>query len=110
MESIAKGKIVKVRFQRHFVEQKLWVFIGKVVECTNDWFVLEGKAIISLKGQIKSADIDEDIRTIMVPRENIAHIRILPDTFNFETMEIITKGMRQYLKVSGGPDTSIGDI
>ncbi len=104
-----KGKMVKVRFKRYFSEQRMWVFVGKVLEFTENWIMLDGRGIITLRGSIKAADIDEKPRVILVPRENIAHIRILPDTFDVLKIEIITKGSREYMKVKDGPDTSIGD-
>jgi hypothetical protein len=104
-----KGKMVKVRFKRFFPEQRMWVFIGKVIEFTENWLMIDGRGIVTLKGQVKPADIDEKSRIILVPRDNIAHIRILPDTFDVNKIEIITKGTREYVIVKDGPDTSIGD-
>ncbi|MCL5408963.1 MAG: hypothetical protein M1135_02965 [Candidatus Omnitrophica bacterium] len=104
-----KGKMVKVRFKRYFPEQRMWVFVGKVLEFSENWVMVDGRGIITLKGQVKPADIDEKPRAILVPRENIAHIRILPDNFDISKMEIITQGTREYIKVEDGPNTSIGD-
>jgi len=105
-----EGKIVKIRFKKYFEEQKLWVFVGKVLKFTENWTMMEGKGIIYLKGQINPVDIDKNKRIILVPRENIFHIRILPDDFDIENIEVITKGVRIFLKVKSGPDTSISEI
>ena len=105
-----EGKIVKIRFKKYFSEQKLWVFIGKVLKFTEDWIMLEGKGIVVIKGQISPVDIDTEKRIIIVPRDNISHIRILPDDFNLEEIEIIEKGLRLFVKVKNGPDTSISEI
>lgn len=104
-----KGKMVKVRFKRYFPEQRMWVFVGKVIEFTENWLMIDGRGIITLRGQVRPADIDEKTRVILVPRENIAHIRVLPDNFDVTKMEIVTKGAREYIKVENGPDSSIGD-
>ena len=56
------GKMVKVRFKKYFVEQRLWVFVGKVLHFSENWLMVEGKGIISYKG-IEPAHVDENPRT-----------------------------------------------
>ena len=104
-----EGKIVKIRFNKYFPEQRLWIFIGKVLKFTDNWVTVEGRGIITVKGDLP-AHIDEEPRLLMIPRENIAHIRILPDTFDLSEIKVETRGFRQYIKVKGGPDTSIGEL
>jgi hypothetical protein len=108
-ERMLNGKTVKIRFKRNFAEQKLWVFIGKVLEFTNDWVTVEGRGLVIFKGRQDPVDIDEDSRVLVVPRENIAHIRILPDNFDFTRISTKTKGFRLYVQVPNGPDTSISE-
>ena len=105
-----EGKMVKVRFKKYFVEQRLWVFLGKVLMMDNFWLQVEGKGIVIFKGQ--PPQIDEKERIILVPRDNIAHIRILPDDFDLSKIEIEAGkfALRNYVKVKGEPDTSIGEI
>ncbi|MCM8785783.1 MAG: hypothetical protein NC827_03370 [Candidatus Omnitrophica bacterium] len=105
-----EGKIVKIRFKKYYSEQRLWVFIGKVLKFTDNWIMIEGKGIIVMKGQVSPVEIDKEKRIIIVPRENISHIRILPDDFDIDNIEVITKGLRIFVKVKSGPDTSISEI
>lgn len=110
-----KGKKVKIRFKRSFDRQPLWVFVGNVTEFTEQWVTIEGKGICLFIGSaipLKTApiDIDSESRTLLIPRESIAHIRILPDDFDFDNMEIERKGLRNFLKVKNGPDASLGEI
>lgn len=105
-----KGKMVKIRFKKYFEEQRLWVFVGKVLEFTENWIMVEGKGLIVLKGKVTPVDIDEKIRTLLIPRDNIAHIRILPDNFDISNIEIEQTGIRYFIKVKDGPHTSIGEI
>ena len=105
-----EGKILKVRFQKHYAEQRIWVFIGKALKFTENWLMLEGKGILISKGSINPVDIDSEKRIILIPHNNIAHIRILPDDFDLDKIEIDTKGLRIFVRVKGGPDTSIGEI
>jgi len=103
------GKMVKVRFRRYFADQKLWVFIGKVLEFTESWVTVEGKALVIFKGRADPVDIDNEPRVLVIPRENIAHIRVLPDNFDINDVRTEEKRFRMYVKVDGGPDTSISE-
>jgi len=105
-----EGKIVKIRFKKYFAEQRLWVFIGKVIKFTENWIMIDGKGIVIMKGKVTPVDVDKEKRVILVPRENISHIRILPDDFDIENIEIIERDMRLFVKVKNGPDTSISEI
>ncbi len=104
------GKTVKIRFKKYFEEQRLWVFVGKVLDFTENWIMVEGKGLIVSRGKITPVDIDEEIRTLIIPRDNIAHIRILPDNFDISNIEIEERGIRYFIRVKDGPHTSIGEI
>ncbi|MCM8757342.1 MAG: hypothetical protein NC823_02550 [Candidatus Omnitrophica bacterium] len=105
-----KGKMVKIRFRRYYAEQRLWVFIGKVLDFTGDWITVEGKGIIVVKGDVHSPIADEKPRILMIPRDNIAHVRVLPDNFDINRLEFYTRGVRHFIRVPGAPETSIGEI
>ncbi|MCM8818439.1 MAG: hypothetical protein NC915_03050 [Candidatus Omnitrophica bacterium] len=105
-----EGKIVKIRFKKFFLEQKLWVFIGKVLKFTENWIMVDGKGIVVIKGKLTPVDIDKEKRIILIPRDSIAHIRVLPDNFDLEKIEVIEKDLRLFVKVKDGPDTSISEI
>ncbi|MDD3725749.1 MAG: hypothetical protein PHI44_00915 [Candidatus Ratteibacteria bacterium] len=105
-----EGKIVKVRFKKYYADQKVWVFIGNVLKFTENWIMLDGKGILIMKGAVHPVDIDLERRNILIPRENIAHIRILPDSFDVDNIHIETRGIRIFAAVKGGPDTSISEI
>ncbi len=104
------GKKVKIRFKKYFEEQRLWVFIGKIIRFTENWAMLEGKGLIVSKGKITPVDIDDEVRTLIIPRDNISHIRLLPDDFDVSNIEVEVRGIRYFVKVKGGPHTSIGEI
>ena len=105
-----EGKIVKVRFKKNYAEQRVWVFIGKALKFTEQWLMLDGKGILVSRGNINPVDIDGARRIILVPRDNIAHMRILPDDFDVDNIEIHIKGIRIFAGVKNGPDTSISEI
>ena len=104
------GKMVKIRFKKYFSEQRLWTFVGKTIEITENWIQAEGKGIIIYHDTVQKSIIDEEIRTLVIPRDNIAHIRLLPDNFALDKLEIETRGARDFIKVANGPDTSINEL
>ena len=104
-----KGRKVRIRLKRHFVEQKLWVFIGEVLEFTENWVMVNGKGILFLKGDVEPFDIDEQPRVLVIPRENVAHIRVLPDDFDISDIRVEYLGRRVCVVVEGAPHTSIGE-
>jgi len=103
------GKMVRIRLKRYFAEQKLWVFIGKVLELSENWVTIEGKGIVLLKGRPQPAEVDRETRVLMVPRNNIAQIRVLPDDFDLSDLRIEMEGLKVCVKVDGAPDTCIGE-
>jgi hypothetical protein len=103
------GKMIRVRLKRFFAEQKLWVLIGKVLEFGENWVTVEGKGIVLLKGRPQPAVVDRETRQIMIPRENIAQIRILPDDFDLSDIRIEMEDLKVLVKVDGAPDTCIGE-
>ncbi len=86
-----QGDLVTVRFKRHFPEQKLWVFVGQVQQWTDHWIEVEGRAIVFNTGQTDPIDIDQESRTLVCPRENIAHVGILPRNFDTQKIETYRK-------------------
>lgn len=104
-----QGDFVSVRFKRHFPEQRLWVFVGQVHQVTEHWIEVEGKAIVFNTGQTDPIDIDEEPRTLACPRENIAHVRILPDNFDIRTIQTYRRNTRWYIKVEGAPDACLAE-
>lgn len=104
------GAIAKVRFRRFFAEQRCWAFVGYVRAFTENWVTIEGIGILYSTGQTSPIDVDEELRTLILPRETIAHIRILPDTFDLKDIQTYRKGYRWFLKVKDGPDASLGEV
>ena len=104
-----EGKKIRVRLRRYFTEQKLWVMVGTVLEFTEHWLTVEGKGIVIVKGQSTPAEVDQEDRVMMVPSDNIAHIRILPDDFDVDNIRIEMKGVRVFIKVDGAPDSAIAE-
>lgn len=103
------NKMVKIRYRRYFQEQKTWVFLGRIIAYDQGCFLVEGKGVIVHPAAVERVVIDGESRLLIIPRDNIAHIRLLPDDFSVERIEVVERGMRLFARVPGGPDTSIGE-
>ena len=105
-----QGEFVMVRFKRYFAEQRPWVFVGQVQQWTEHWIEVEGKGIVFNTGQKDPIDIDEEPRVLICPRENIAHVRILPDDFDIQKIDTSRRNTRWYLKVESAPDACLAEL
>ncbi|MFC1765009.1 hypothetical protein ACFL6U_23430 [Planctomycetota bacterium] len=105
------GKVVKIRFRRFFIEQRLWIFVGKVLESKDGWLKINGKGILFNPGKGKGDpfDIDDEARTLYCPKESINHVRVLPDDFDMTDIQTTRKDNRWFIKVNGQSDTSLGE-
>jgi hypothetical protein len=101
--------MIRIRLKRYFAEQKLWVFIGKVLELSENWVTIEGKGIVLFKGRPQPAEVDRETRLLIGPRDNIAQIRILPDDFDLSDIKVEMEGLKVLVKVDGAPNTCIGE-
>ncbi len=128
-----KGKIVRVRLRRDTDVQPAWVMVGKVIDFTDYWVTVEGKGITVFRrkvrtrssmavrglrivqddpdtGQMVPAMVDEEPRTVVVPRDNINNVRILPDDFDLNNIRIVVSGQRVDLVVDGAPNSPIDEL
>ena len=104
------GKMVRIRLRRDFFEQRLWVFVGKVIEFSEAWVMVEGKGLTVLQRGQLGVEIEPELRVVVIPRDNIAIIRVLPDTFDMNDIRTVNKGHKLCLAVEGGPDATIAEM
>jgi len=104
------GKMVRLRLRRDFFEQRLWVFVGKVLGFTESWIMIEGKGLTVLQRGQLDVDVENELRTVLIPRDNVAIIRVLPDDFDMTCIRTINKGHKLCLVVDGGPDATIAEM
>ena len=82
----------------------------EVLDFSENWVKIEGKGIGFFLAKVKPVDIDKEIRVLLLPRDNIAHIRILPDDYNIKEIKVERAGFRYYIKIKGAPDASLGEV
>jgi hypothetical protein len=104
-----KGKNVHIRLKRQFLEQKLWSYIGKVTAMSENWIALDAKGVFVLKGLSRPVSVDDAVRTMVLPRESVLSVRVLPDDFSLEKVEVMYDGTKLGINVPGGPPAWIGE-
>jgi len=104
------GNMVKIRTKRYFDRQPLWVIVGKVLDFSGNWVKIEGKGIGFFQAKVDPIDVDTEIRVLLLPKDNIAHIRILPDDYDLKDVKVERVGFRYYIKIKGAPDASLGEV
>jgi len=83
------------------------------MEFSENWIKVEGKGLVFTTGQVSvksPIEVDDGIRTLLIPRENIAHIRELPNSFDLTNIQTERRGLRYYIVLEDAPDASLGEI
>jgi len=105
-----KDRIVRVKLKKFFHEQKPMNYVGKVTAFNEHWVVLDAKGIMLSRAQPNGVQIDATSSAMMIPRENIESIRVLPDNFNLEEISITTEGQQLRMVVDGKRDAYLGEL
>ncbi|MCC6142548.1 MAG: hypothetical protein IT368_01955 [Candidatus Hydrogenedentes bacterium] len=105
-----KDRIVRVRLKKHYKEQRPWSYVGKVTAFNDHWLVMEGRGIVLARQQSSGVEIDKKPSAMMIPRENIETIRVLPDSFDVTNMTVTTEGQQLRLVVDKALDAYLGDL
>jgi len=105
-----KDRIVRIRMKKSFKEQRPFSYVGKVTVWSENWIVLEGKGIMVTRQQATGVQIDENFKAILIPRESIDHIQVLPDNFDLNNLKVTTQAQQLVLIVDGKQDAFLGEI
>lgn len=105
-----KDRMVRVKLIKRFHEQRPISYVGKVTGFSENWVVIEGKTIMLARQQTNGVQVDSRAKAMLVPRENIESIQVLPDNFNMEQLNFSTEGQQLVLVVDNGRDSYIGEL
>ena len=104
-----KDRIVRVKLRRG-TQQRPLNYIGKVTAFNDLWVVMEARAVLVCRSQPNGVQVDKRPSAIMVPRESIESIRVLPDNFKVDEIRVTTEGQQLRVMVDGAPDCYIGEM
>ena len=105
-----KDRVVRVKLKKHFREQRPISYLGKITAFNDNWLVMEGKMLMLARSQPNGVQVDPKPSAIMVPRENIESIRVLPDNFKLDDLKFTTEGQQLRMIVDGQRDCYLGEL
>lgn len=105
-----KDKIARVKLKKHFGEQRPMSYVGKVTAFNDFWVAMEAVGILIARNQPNNVQIDKHRIAVLVPRDNIESIVLLPDGFDIKAMKISTEGQQIQIVVSNGPGVYVGEL
>jgi len=105
-----KDKIVRVKLRKRYHEQKPMHYVGKVTGFSEEWVILHAKGLMLSRSQPNGVQIDAKPSAMMIPRDNIDSIRLLPDTFDINAIKITTEGQQIRMVVDGAQDALLGEM
>jgi len=105
-----KDRIVRIRLRKYYKEQKPFSYVGKVTAWSENWVAIEGKGIMLSRQSSTGVQIDADIKLILIPRETIETIQILPDSFNINDIRTTTEGQQVVLVIDDKRNAFLGEI
>ncbi|HOK08992.1 MAG TPA: hypothetical protein PLT82_06180 [Candidatus Hydrogenedens sp.] len=105
-----KDRIVRIKMKKNFKEQKPFSYVGKVTVWSENWIVVEAKGIMLTRQQASGVQIDDTFKMILIPRENIDHIQVLPDNFDLQNLKITTEGQQLVLIIDDKRNSFLGEM
>lgn len=105
-----KDRFVRIKMVKRHPNQRPMSYVGKVTAFSENWVVVDGKGIMLNRHEQSGVQIDKISSAMMIPRESIESIRVLPDNFNVEKLSVNTNGQQLVLHVDGQRDAFIGEL
>lgn len=108
--SMLKDRMVRVRLNKSYHEQRPQSYVGKCTGFNNYWVVIEGRGIMVTRAARSGVQINAKPTITVIPRNNIESIRVLPDDFDISNLKVTTEGQQLVLDVPGAQPCFIGEI
>ena len=105
-----KDRMVRVKLKKSFGEQRPISYVGKCTGFSDCWVVVEGKGLMLARHVPEGVQIDTAVAPVVIPRDNIESIRVLPDSFSLDNIKITTEGQQIQIQVDGKRDCFIGEM
>ena len=105
-----KDRIVRIKLKKHFKEQRPISYVGKVTSMNDYWVVVDARALMLNRHESVGVQSDKKNNAIVIPRDNIESIRVLPDSFDAANLRFTTDGQQLRMIVDGALDCYIGEL
>lgn len=105
-----RDRIVRVKLKKSNHEQRPWSYIGKVTAFNDFWVGMEARGIMVSRQQPGAIQVDKKANVVMIPRDNIETIVVLPDNFDWQEIKSTTDGQQIQVVVDGKRDVFVGEM
>lgn len=105
-----KDRMVRAKLKKSFHEQRPMSYVGKVTAFNDFWVALEAVGVMVARSQPNNIQIDKHRSAVLVPRDNIESIVLLPDNFDVKAIKITTEGQQIQMMVTGAAHVYIGEL
>lgn len=105
-----KDKIARVKLKRHYREQRPLSYVGKVTSFSEYWVAMEATALLIARNLPNNVQVDKHRSVLLVPRDNVESIVVLPEGFDAKNMKFTTEGQQIQIVVEGGANVYIGEL
>ena len=85
-------------------------YVGKVTAFKDDWVVIDGKGVMLCRHEKEGVQVDAKTSAMVIPRENIESIRVLPDDFDVSNIRVSTEGQQIQMVVDRAIDAYLGEM
>ena len=104
-----RERIVRLKLKKHYHEQKPWSYVGKVTAMSDFWIGMEAVGMMLSRQQPNGVQLDKRPSVVVIPRDNIESILVLPDNFDWQNLKVTTDGQQIEIVVDGKRDVFIGE-
>lgn len=105
-----KDRIVRVKLKKQFHEQRPISYVGKCTAFNDNWVVLEARMLMLSRAQSTGVQADAKPSAVMIARDNIESIRVLPDNFDLVNLKFTTEGQQIRMVLDGSRDVYLGEM
>lgn len=104
------NRIVRVKLKKHYHEQRPVSYVGKCTAFSESWVGLEAVGLMLSRQQPSGVQIDKRPSLVVIPRESIDTVLVLPDNFDYLNMKATTEGQQIRIIVDGKRDAFVGEM
>lgn len=105
-----RDRIVRVKLKKQYQEQRPWSYIGKVTAQNDFWVGMEAVGVMVSRQQPGAVQVDKRPTVVVIPRDNIETIVVLPDNFDWQNLKATTDGQQIQVIVDGKRDVFVGEM
>jgi hypothetical protein len=103
-------RMVRVKLKRNYEKQRPFSYVGKVRAVDALGVLLHGRGIMLSRQQPNGVQVTPKPEDVLIPAQNIESIRVLPDAFDIQDIQVTTDNQQLMMVVKGSQDAYIGEL